>query len=131
MHSVTARIINVDRSIAKNINYALLYGAGSTTVANTIRKGNKSISMREAKSMAQKLIDKKKGRKLNRNDRFLHGGSDSYAYNEMARIASMESPRNPLSGTKMSTAFRPEVVNDDFWTMRNNWVDLFAQLKSL
>lgn len=100
----------------------VLYGAGPTTVANTIRKGNKTISMDKAKAMARKLITAKKGRRLNRNDKYLHGGSDSYAYNEMTRVASLSSPRNPLSGSKMSTAFRPEIVGDDFWTMRTNWV---------
>jgi DNA polymerase gamma 1 len=39
----------------------------------------------------------------------------------MARIANLPSPINPLSGTKMSTAFRPTSVGTDFWTMRNNW----------
>ena len=78
--------------------------------------------MEKAKDMARKLIAVKKGRKLNSRDKYLHGGSDSYAYNEMARIASQSSPRNPLSGSKMSTAFRPEIVGDDFWTMRTNWV---------
>lgn len=101
----------------------VLYGAGPTTVANTIRKGNKLISMDEAKSQARKLIAAKKGRKLGGSrDKFLHGGSDSFAYNEMTRVASMNSPRCPLSGSKMSTAFRPEIVGDDFWTMRTNWV---------
>jgi DNA polymerase gamma 1 len=78
--------------------------------------------MDSAKDMARVLITAKKGRRLNRNDKYLYGGSDSYAYNEMTRVASMASPRNPLSGSKMSTAFRPEVVGDDFWTMRTNWV---------
>jgi DNA polymerase gamma 1 len=39
----------------------------------------------------------------------------------MAAIANANCPVNPLSKTKMSTAFRPEVVDTDFWTTRSNW----------
>ena len=121
MHSMTAKAIGISRAIAKGCNYGMLYGCGAKTLANTIRKGNKSISMREAMEMANKLIRIKKGQKASRLSQTLIGGSDSYAYNEMARIANMTCPINPLSGTKMSTAFRPSSVGTDFWTMRNNW----------
>lgn len=99
-----------------------MYGCGVKTLANTIRGGNKSIAMDEASKLGKKLIAVKKGKRSGRNSRFYHGGSDSYCYNEMARIASAEVPLNPLSGTRMSTAFRPTYVGDDFWTSRQNWV---------
>jgi DNA polymerase gamma 1 len=121
-HSMTAKTINISRTIAKNCNYGMLYGSGVKTLANTIRKGNKSISPSEATKMARKLLKRKKGLKSGKDSLNYVGGSDSFAYNEMARIANMEVPVNPLSQTKMSTAFRPEVVNKDFFTMRNNWV---------
>lgn len=121
MHSMTAAIIAISRAIAKGCNYGMLYGCGAKTLANTIRKGNKNIPMATALSMAKKLIKTKKGVKASRYSQTLVGGSDSHAYNEMARIANMPCPTNPLSGTKMSTAFRPSNVGSDFWTMRNNW----------
>jgi len=121
MHSMTAKAIGISRAVAKGCNYGMLYGCGAKTLANTIRKGNKSIPMKQAIEMGKKLIDLKKGRKAYRGMRELIGGSDSYAYNEMAKIACEPTPTNPLSGTKMSTAFRPTSVGDDFWTMRNNW----------
>ena len=121
MHSMTAKAIGISRAVAKGCNYGMLYGCGAKTLANTIRKGNKSISMKQAIEMGKKLIEIKKGRKAYRGMRELIGGSDSYAYNEMAKIACEKTPINPLSGTKMSTAFRPSSVGDDFWTMRNNW----------
>lgn len=121
MHSMTAKVIGITRAIAKGCNYGMLYGCGAKTLANTIRKGNKSISMREAMDMGRKLIKIKKGEKASRLSQTLIGGSDSYAYNEMAKIANMSCPINPLSATKMSTAFRPSSVGTDFWTMRNNW----------
>jgi DNA polymerase gamma 1 len=121
MHSMTAKAISITRAIAKGCNYGMLYGCGAKTLANTIRKGNKSIPMKEAMEMGRKLIKIKKGEKASRLSQTLIGGSDSYAYNEMARIANMPCPINPLSGTKMSTAFRPSSVGTDFWTMRNNW----------
>ena len=83
--------------------------AGLRPLANTIRKGNKSIPMKQAVDMGKKLIEIKKGRKAYRGMRELIGGSDSYAYNEMAKIACEKTPINPLSGTKMSTAFRPSI----------------------
>jgi DNA polymerase gamma 1 len=121
MHSMTAKAIGITRAIAKGCNYGMLYGCGAKTLANTIRKGNKSIPMKEAMDMGRKLIKIKKGEKASRLSQTLIGGSDSYAYNEMAKIANMPCPINPLSGTKMSTAFRPSSVGTDFWTMRNNW----------
>lgn len=121
MHSMTAKAIGITRAIAKGCNYGMLYGCGAKTLANTIRKGNKNIPMKNAIEMGKKLIKIKKGQKASRLSQTLIGGSDSYAYNEMARIANMPCPINPLSGTKMSTAFRPTSVGTDFWTMRNNW----------
>lgn len=122
MHSVTASTIGISRNIAKGCNYGMLYGSGAKTLAATIRKGNKSILLADALSMGKKLIAAKKGKKASAMSPNLIGGSDSFAYNEMSRIANMPIPLNPLSGTRMSTAFRPKVVGSDFFTMRNNWV---------
>lgn len=122
MHSMTAKTIGISRGIAKNCNYGMLYGSGVKTLAATIRKGNKSIPIAVAEKMGKKLIEAKKGKKASRFSQNYVGGSDSFAYNEMARIANSPTPRNPLSGTKMSTAFRPSVVQKEYFTMRNNWV---------
>jgi len=121
MHSMTANAIGISRAVAKGCNYGMLYGCGAKTLANTIRKGNKTIPMKDAMVMGKKLIKIKKGEKASRLSQTLIGGSDSYAYNEMARVANLSCPINPLSGTKMSTSFRPSTVGTDFWTMRNNW----------
>lgn len=121
MHSMTAKAIGISRDIAKGCNYAMLYGCGAKTLANTIRRGNKSIPMETAISMGKRLIAVKKGKKSRTDQYLMVDGSDSYAYNVMAKIANDPLPTNPLSGTKMSTAFRPFVVGTDFWTMRNNW----------
>ena len=122
MHTMTAKTIGISRSIAKGCNYGMLYGSGVKTLAATIRKGNKNISVEDARRMGKTLIDKKKGKRYSNYSSNFSGGSDSFAYNEMARIANSEIPRNPLSGTKMSTAFRPQNVGKEFFTMRNNWV---------
>lgn len=121
MHSVTARTIGIPRSAAKGANYALLFGSGKNTLASTIRKGNKSITQKDALALAKKLIEFKKGRKLSHNSPNLVGGSDSFIYNYMAKVANSPVPVNPLSGTKMSTAFRPESAGSDFQTLRMNW----------
>lgn len=121
MHSMTAKSIGVSRDVAKGCNYAMLYGCGAKTLADTIRRGNKSIPMETATSMGKKLIEIKKGKKASDASDTLIDGSDSYAYNVMAKIANSLTPINPLSGTKMSIAFRPSTVGKEFWTMRNNW----------
>ena len=121
MHSVTAKRIGISRQIGKILNYALLYGAGVKTLSTSIIKGNKSISQKDAQKMAKTLIELKKGKKAGPNSTKLSGGSDSYAFNEMLRIANEPVPKNPLSGTKMSTAFRPESVGTDFQVFRSNW----------
>ncbi len=121
MHSMTAKSIGVSRDVAKGCNYAMLYGCGAQTLGNTIRKGNKSIPMSKAIEMGKLLISIKKGRKASHVSDILVDGSDSYAYNVMTKLAKTPVPINPLSGTRMSTAFRPASVGTDFWTMRNNW----------
>lgn len=122
MHSMTANAIGISRTIAKNCNYGMLYGSGVNTLASTIRKGNKNIPLTKAKEMGRVLITRKKGKKAGPNSDKYVGGSDSFAYNEMARVANSDVPVNPLSKTRMSTAFRPSNVGNDFFTMRNNWV---------
>lgn len=122
MHSMTAKTIGISRTIAKNCNYGMLYGSGVNTLASTIRKGNKNIPLPTAKQMGRTLITRKKGKKAGPNSDNYVGGSDSFAYNEMARVANSSVPTNPLSGTRMSTAFRPSNVGTEFFTMRNNWV---------
>lgn len=77
--------------------------------------------MDDAMTLAKKLIEVKKGKKQSKYDTEFFGGTDSHAYNEMSRIANMQIPINPLSGTKMSTAIRPANVGNDFYTMRQNW----------
>lgn len=121
MHSMTAKSIGISRDVAKGCNYAMLYGCGAKTLANTIRRGNKSIPMSLAVEMGKRLISIKKGEKASPRSDVMVNGSDSYAYNVMTKIAKSMTPINPLSGTKMSTAFRPSSVGSDFWTMRNNW----------
>ena len=121
MHSMTAKSIGISRDIAKGCNYAMLYGCGAKTMANTIRRGNKSVPMSKAVEMGRLLITIKKGKKAAPKSDILIDGSDSHAYNVMTKLAKSLVPINPLSGTKMSTAFRPANVGDDFWTMRSNW----------
>ena len=114
MHSMTAKAIGISRAIAKGCNYGMLYGCGAKTLANTIRKGNKNIPMKQAVEMGNKLIKIKKGEKASRTSQTLIGGSDSYAYNEMARIANLPVPINPPSGHNIFTAFRPSSTGTVF-----------------
>lgn len=100
------------------IEHNVLYGAGLKTCINTILSGDKTIPIERAKVLAQDFLNKKKGQK--REGKY-YGGTDSTVYNEIIRLASLAETENPLSGTKMSTAFRTRVTGRDFVVSKNNW----------
>jgi DNA polymerase gamma 1 len=103
------------------VGFAVLYGAGMRTVANTIRRKFPDRNPRELNNLATKMLEAKKGFRRYRSEP-LQGGTDSGCFNYMERIAlKQQIPTLPCLGTKISTAMRPTVVGDDFLTSRINW----------
>ena len=120
-HSALANAVGVDRDTAKGVGFAVLYGAGIRTVANTIRRKYPEKNEGEVKNIADKMLKAKKGYRKSRSEAFI-GGSDSGCFNFMENIAFKQKvPTLPCLGTKISTALRPAAVGDDFVTGRTNW----------
>jgi len=120
-HSALAKAAGVDRDTAKGVGFAVLYGAGMRTVANTIRRKFPDRNARELNNLAMKMLEAKKGYRQYKSEPF-QGGSDSGCFNYMERLAlKTKVPQLPCLGTKISTALRPAAVGDDFLTGRINW----------
>jgi DNA polymerase gamma 1 len=120
-HSALAKVVGVDRDTAKGVGFAVLYGAGMRTVANTIRRKFPDRNPRELNNLAMKMLEAKKGFRKFKSEPLL-GGTDSGCFNYMEQIAlKQQVPSLPCLGTKISTAMRPAVVGDDFLTSRINW----------
>lgn len=119
-HTKLAKAINTNRDVAKGVGFAMLYGAGVRTIANTIKKTYKDRSANELRQFGNRALAFKKGKKT--PDGYYEGGSDSGCYNYMEGIAlRTKCPTLPCLGTKISTALRPSAVGDDFHTGRINW----------
>ena len=119
-HTKLAKAINTNRDVAKGVGFAMLYGAGVRTIANTIKKTYKDRSANELRQFGNRALAFKKGKKT--PDGYYEGGSDSGCYNFMEGIAlRTKCPTLPCLGTKISTALRPSAVGDDFHTGRINW----------
>ena len=119
-HTKLAKAIDTNRDVAKGVGFAMLYGAGVRTIANTIKKTYKDRSASELRQFSNRALIFKKGQKT--PDGQYEGGSDSGCYNYMEDIAlRTKIPTLPCLGTKISTALRPAAVGDDFHTGRINW----------
>jgi DNA polymerase gamma 1 len=119
-HTKLAKAINTSRDVAKGVGFAMLYGAGVRTIANTIKKTYKERSVTELRQFGNQALAFKKGRK--NPEGFYEGGSDSGCYNYMEGVALRTKwPTLPCLGTKISTALRPAAVGNDFHTGRINW----------
>lgn len=119
-HTLLSKKINTDRDTAKGVGFAILYGAGSLTIANTIKKKFKDRNEAELRGFGEEAIKFKKG--LKDSDGYYYGGTDSGCYNFMENIALRSRiPTLPCLKTKISTALRPNVVDNKFVTGRVNW----------
>ena len=119
-HTKLAKAINTNRDVAKGVGFAMLYGAGVRTIANTIKKSYKDRSASDLMVFGKRALEFKKGMKT--IEGYYEGGSDSGCYNYMEGIAlRSKCPTLPCLGTKISTALRPSAVGEDFHTGRINW----------
>ena len=113
-------LLGTCRDVTKGVNFALLYGAGVKTTANTIQKAFPERPSSELRKFAQQALASKKG--IRNNEGYFEGGSDSGAFNIMVKVGlKSKVPTLPALGTKISNALRPAVVGDDFTTGRTNF----------
>lgn len=106
------------RNGVKAVNFALIYGAGMKTVAQSLKSANSSMGKEEATVLAKKLLIQKKGMK---KDGIYIGGCDAPIYNALNKMANDSNSRLPALGTKISSALRRDVVGDKFITARTNF----------
>ena len=86
LHSRTAEILGMSRDNAKTFNYGRIYGAGQTYAAQLLRRFNPAMDEVEAKKRAVDLYHATKGQR-DRGLGLYHGGTESFMFNELERIA--------------------------------------------
>ena len=105
--------------LAKLSEDLVIYGAGIKTLATSLMAADPSMTEKEARQLASKLIEQKKGKKD--EDGLFYGGSDSVIYNAMLEISRSSNSELPGLGTKISAAMRRDAVGNDFVTARTNF----------
>lgn len=107
------------RSNVKGASFCMIYGGGVKTLSESLMAADPSLSEKESKTLATKLIKQKKGYK--NEDGYFYGGSDSAIYNAMIKIANSSTSELPALGTKISAAMRRNAVSNEFITARTNF----------
>lgn len=119
LHSKTASIVNITRNEAKVLNYARIYGAGKAFAARFLKQSNPSLTVEEAECKARDIYKQTKGVKSNGRWK---GGSESYLFNCLEKIALQKQPRTPVLSCCISKALEREDVKREFMTSIINWV---------
>ncbi|KAK7109098.1 DNA polymerase subunit gamma-1-like isoform X2 [Littorina saxatilis] len=120
LHSKTAELAKVSRDHAKVLNYGRIYGAGQAFAEQLLMQFNPSTAPHQARTTARDMFKKTKGER-NREGQWT-GGSESFMFNALEKIANSEKPTTPVLGCRISKALEPRYVLDDFLTSRVNWV---------
>lgn len=125
LHSKTAEILGISRNNAKIFNYGRIYGAGLKYAIQLLMKFNPALSQAAASEKAQELYLATKGNKLRDQVHFgkpfWHGGTESYMFNCLEDIASMDYPRTPALGCGITNALKKEYIRGDYMPSRINW----------
>ncbi|KAK4505668.1 hypothetical protein PRZ48_003633 [Zasmidium cellare] len=126
LHSRTAKILGISRNDAKVFNYGRIYGAGLKFAQSLLRQFNPTLKEEDAKQIATNLYQNTKGnsitRKLLRDRKFWHGGTESLVFNKLEDFAEQERPRTPVLGAGITEALmRRFISKGGFMTSRINW----------
>jgi DNA polymerase gamma 1 len=138
-HSLLAAFLKLNRPIAKNLNFQMLYLSGLSGCAMTIKSQRPDLEEEECRSLAKKALELRRGKKTKTsggNFEYI-GGTDSNAYNFMLTLANNftlpehlghlklvdkdPNPRTPTLGSSMSLATQYRFCGNDFLTSRANW----------
>lgn len=124
-HSQLAKAVGIDRNTAKVVAYALLYGAGLKTVANTIksyfRSIGQNISYDYCLAKAREVMKLRKGHTESYDSFIYDGGTDSHCFTKLGHLASQPYPRTTILGNTLTAPLCPANVGRDFATGRTNW----------
>ncbi|TPX33040.1 DNA-directed DNA polymerase [Synchytrium microbalum] len=126
LHSLTGRILGISRDNAKVFNYSRIYGAGLHHATQLLMQYNPDMTKEQARARAQNLYRATKGTQYSFKGPpyyrdFWFGGTESFMFNELERIAKSEFPLTPVLGCEIPDALRPETVRNDFMPSRINW----------
>lgn len=128
MHSRTAQILGISRDQAKIFNYGRIYGAGVKFASNLMRRFNPSADKEAIMERANELYKRTKGTRIinvNRNEeifpglgrQFWGGGSESFMFNALEKIATSENPRTPVLDCEISDALMPKFVRNQVFAL--------------
>jgi len=135
-HTLLATFLKMSRTIAKNLNFQMLYLSGVLGCAGTIKSQRPELTEAECKSVANKALKLRRGSKVyGKNGTYKYvGGTDSQAYNFMLQLANREPlphklrhlqtdklPRTPMLSSAMSEAVTESNCSGDYLTSRANW----------
>lgn len=126
LHSRTAKILGISRNDAKVFNYGRIYGAGLKFAQSLLRQFNPTLKEEQAKDIATNLYLNTKGKnvtkKILRDRKFWHGGTESLVFNKLEDFAEQERPRTPVLGAGITEALMRRFINKGgFMTSRINW----------
>lgn len=119
LHSRTARLLGLTRDAAKIFTYGRIYGAGASYAAQLLQKGDPRLAGREAADKARQLYHATKGRRIGVNgsggsgdggDSFYVGGTESFMFNSLERIARSPVSRTPALSAAISDALLSTTV---------------------
>ncbi|KAJ1913904.1 DNA-directed DNA polymerase gamma mip1 [Mycoemilia scoparia] len=126
MHSVTARILGIDRGSAKIFNYARIYGAGVKYATGVLMEFNPGMDEDTARKKAEQLYMATKGQKERGLTYFVrpfwYGGTESYMFNELEGIVLSKNPRTPVLSCGITETLQQDKLGLKYMTSRVNWV---------
>lgn len=115
-HYLLADSANIDYTLAKNINYGIVYGLSINGTVDYFLMANKTMTKTEALERSTVTHAKQKGVK---QGGLYYNGAASPTYNNFSRLVSSPNPRSLLSHQKMSKALSS--AKGDYVTTKQNW----------
>ena len=118
LHSTSGRIVGISRDVAKIFNYSRIYGAGQNYAAKLLMQHNPGLDKNVAVKKATDLYSQTKGarmrdfKRLFGSDHIWYGGSESFMFNRLEKIASSPSARTPILGCQIPDTLSSENVNE-------------------
>lgn len=118
LHSTSGRIVGISRDTAKIFNYSRIYGAGQNYAARLLVQHNPGLGKFEAQDKAAALYKQTKGLRFRDDkktfgmDTFWYGGSESFMFNMLEKIAGDADSRTPVLGCQIPDTLMAEYVHD-------------------
>ena len=129
LHSKTAEILGISRNQAKVFNYSRIYGAGGKHAVLLLLQSNPSMTLAQAKRLADQLYASTKGKNTHHDKmfgrKFWYGGTESFVFNKLEEIAISDHPHTPALGCgityALSKEYLPSGYGKDYMPSRINW----------